>query len=350
MERSLFLQTLEEIKPLVAEVIAGYLPYHEPYGHYEMIHEYPRRQGKYFRPGLLIASAELFGARREQALLAAVAMQLSEEWLLVHDDVEDHSETRRRTAKELNPTLNAAYGYELAVNAGDALHILMWKAACDASGILGEEKGSRFLATLNDILITTTEGQFMELSWMREHNLAITENDYFCMVDRKTGLYTVQGPAVLGGIVAGASDEILSGIGKWAILLGRAFQIQDDILDLERDSALTGKERGGDILEGKRTLLLIHLLRSCSSIEREYVSTIYRKPRELKSCADVEYVIGLMEQYGSIEHAREAAGKYAEGAHQEFDRFANIVPDSAKKPEANAVIRSAIEFVVRRNN
>lgn len=344
MVKNHFTEALDRIKPLVWEVVQRYLPHREPRGHYEMVREYPFRQGKYLRPALLVLEAELFGAKEKDALPAAAAMQLSEEWLLAHDDMEDHSEVRRATPGALNPTLNVVYGDELAVNAGDTLQILMWRALYDAARELGDPRGALVFQKMNDVLLTTTEGQYMELAWIRDGVVSPTEQMYYDMATRKAAMYTVTGPLQLGAMIAGASEEAIADIETWGKPLGIAFQIRDDVLNVTEENGVAGKELGGDVLEGKRTLLLIHLLAACAPIEREYLTALYRRPRKKKTARDAEYVIHLMERYGSIAHACAVADRFAEQAKTAFARAMR----GYKTSTVRRALHDAIIFMVTR--
>jgi len=339
-----FEEVMKKYREIVFKKLREYLPEQTNDGlleeFYRMIREYPERKGKYFRPTLLLLSCEMHGGNFNNALLPAVAMQLSEDWILIHDDIEDHSEERRH-----RPTLHRIYGNELALNAGDGLHIIMWKVVGNAARYLGNEKGWRFFNKMCDILFTTAEGQYLELSWIRHGRVDITEEEYYKMVYRKAGYYTVTGPIQLGAIVAGASESDIKNIEKFGQPFGCAFQIWDDIMNLTVDTEVQGKERGGDILEGKRTLMLIHLLKNCTPIERDYLITLFRKPRNKKTWDDVNYVLELMEKYGSIEYAKEKAREFIENAKAEFEKYSSNLPDS----EAKKLIKEAMDFVISRN-
>src|SRR5436853_532939 len=120
MDQNLSL-VLKQLKSRVWKVIRRYLP-HTPAPFAQMVSDYPKRQGKYLRPALLLLAYNMFGKQDARADLMAAALQTSEDWLLIHDDAEDHGERRRQL-----PSLNVLHGEELAVNAGDALHLLMWR-------------------------------------------------------------------------------------------------------------------------------------------------------------------------------------------------------------------------------
>lgn len=304
--------------------------------HWDMVVDYPERGGKYVRPGLLLLSCEACGADPARALTTAAAMEISEDWLLVHDDFEDKSLERRG-----RPTLHMLHGEELAINAGDHLHLLMWKVLMANHAPLGCDKACRIAEKMLDFLQTTCEGQYLELSWTKAGTI-ISEEEYFEMVDRKTGWYTVTGPLQLGAIIAGNS-EAMAPLEKLGRSLGRAFQIHDDWLNVF--SKNTGKELGGDILEGKRTLLLIHLVEELEKAgdgkNLAYVRKLFSVPRAKKTQKDVDKLIALYEKHGCREWVRARALAFAETAKSEI----GALPYSAG---GKALLKDAVEFIVKR--
>jgi geranylgeranyl diphosphate synthase type II len=304
--------------------------------HWKMIVDYPERGGKYVRPGLLLLSCKASGGDIATAMTTAAAMEVSEDWLLIHDDFQDKSLERRG-----KPTLHILHGEELAVNAGDHLHLIMWKMLMSNHSVLGCEKACLLAEKMEHFLQTTCEGQFLELSWTK-HGRIISEDEYFVMVDRKTGWYTVTGPLQLGAIIAD-NAAALGPLEKLGRSLGRAFQIHDDWLNVF--STKTGKELGGDILEGKRTLLLIRLVdqleRVGDRMSLEYVRTLFSKKREDKSQADVDRVIRLYEKHGCRDWVRKRAKTFAKEAMGSIDEL----PYSE---EGKSILRDAVEFIVNR--
>ena len=149
----------------------------------------------------------------------------------------------------------------------------------------------------------------MELGWVAGKRWDLNEKDYFEMCVRKTSWYTVAGPCRLGAIVAGAPAGVLKNLQEFGIDLGVAFQIQDDSLNLVGDATKYGKAKSDDILEGKRTLILLHLLAVASQSERDKVVAIMNKDRSAKTSADVSYVLSLVEKYDAIGFARKRAAE-----------------------------------------
>lgn len=184
---------------------------------------YPERKGKYLRPTLVLLTAEAFGVKRREALKVAAAIQLSEEWILIHDDIEDKSPARRG-----GPALHQLYGNELALNAGDALQIIMWKILND----LGLPKISEEFYCM---LMRTTLGQGVEQIWTNRKTKKISDREYFFVADSKSGYYSIAGPMRLGAMIAGATPAQIDKITDFGLHLGRCFQLVDDILDYDQD-------------------------------------------------------------------------------------------------------------------
>ncbi|KKS16163.1 MAG: Polyprenyl synthetase [Candidatus Woesebacteria bacterium GW2011_GWA1_41_7] len=185
--------------------------------------DYPERKGKYLRPTLVLLTSRAMGTRASQALSTAAAMQLSEEWILIHDDIEDNSETRRG-----KPTLHKLHGAELAINAGDAVNTIMWKVINDLSS---KEISDEFYR----ILMHTVLGQAVEQIWTNNKIKDITDKKYLFIADSKSAYYSIAGPMRLGAIVAGATSTQIDKITNFGLYLGRCFQLVDDILDIEQD-------------------------------------------------------------------------------------------------------------------
>ncbi len=318
-----FKQYIENYRSRVYDKICEYVPIKDPVDHYKMVREYSDRQGSYRRPGLLMLSGEMLGAKPEDLLLPATAMQVSEDWILVHDDIEDHSEMRRG-----KPALQNMYGYELAINAGDSLHITMWKILKDYMLVAGKSKGNKVFEKFYDMLEYTVEGQFIEDNFIyniREMSKA-SENLYFRIVNGKTCYYTVYGPMQIGGMVAGAKKSTLNSFETIGRPAGIAFQIVDDILDMTADEKVFGKKRHGDLYEGKITLIMLQTYKEASAEEKEKIDSIFRKGREQKTEDDINYLLEKIEKYGGIEYAKSRAEYYGEKAKQAVEKKISKLP------------------------
>ncbi len=269
---------------------------------YKMMRDYPSRQAKGMRPFLCVTACRAAGGTEDDAILTAACIELFQNWILVHDDIEDGSELRRG-----EPALHRKYNEALALNAGDALHARTWESLLKNKQRLSLKRTFEVMEEFAKMVNETTEGQHMELGWVAGKRWDLREKDYYEMCTRKTSWYTVASPCRLGAIVAGAEPKLLDELREFGISLGVAFQIQDDALNLVGDQKKYGKAKSDDILEGKRTLILLHLLTSASQTERDRVTAIMNKKRRDKTRADVSFVISMVDKYDAVGFARKRA-------------------------------------------
>ena len=204
--------------------------------------------------------------RRRGRHQSATAIEMLHNAFLVHDDVEDESELRRG-----QPTMHAEHGVPLAVNAGDMLNALSLRMLRENLPALGATLTWRVFDEFDHMMQESLEGQAMELGWVRDNRCDLTEEDYLRMVLKKTCWYSFIHPCRIGALIATRDAVDLDRFNRFGYYLGAAFQIQDDLLNLTGDQNRYGKEIGGDLLEGKRTLMLIHLFkhadpRRCAAI------------------------------------------------------------------------------------
>jgi geranylgeranyl diphosphate synthase, type II len=317
---------------------------------YEMMRDYPSRGGKGFRGSLCLLWCELWGGKRENALITATALELFQNWILIHDDIEDESDLRRGL-----PALHKKYGIPLSINAGDALHGKMWELLLSNQEKLGEEITFQILKEFSTMLNETTEGQQMELAWNVLQDWGITEAEYLLMVTKKSAWYTCTSPARIGTLLAAPAafrdfrerKMVLKQISEIGTDMGIAFQIIDDILNLTASQDKYGKEILGDILEGKRTLMLIHLLSSSKDADRQKIVSIMSKPRTEKSVEDVKEVFSSMKSTGSIQYASELAQNYAKSGLAMYDSLCHSRGlDSSR---SFGLTRLVLEYLVKRD-
>ena len=169
-------------------------------------------------------------------------------------------------------------------------------------GPLGEAKTLEVMGEFARMIDETTEGQQMELSWVLGNKWDITEDDYYQMCTKKTSWYTATSPMRLGGIAAGATAEQLDVLVEAGTKLGIGFQIHDDVLNLSAGEKY-GKQKADDLLEGKRTLILIKLLALCTEDERSRVVELFSLPREERK-EHMDEILDLIGRYEVIAYAR----------------------------------------------
>jgi geranylgeranyl diphosphate synthase type II len=323
---SLIPAMLHEYGARTSTLLKDYLPSWEPRRYlYDLAADYPLRGGKMMRPSLCIATARAFGAQLEDALLTAVSIELLHNALLIHDDIEDGSEERRG-----RPTLHALHGVPLAINVGDTLTLLSLRPLIDNINKIGLRLSLRILEEAERMARESAEGQALELGWRHDNTTDLDERDYLTMVLKKTCWLATIYPSRVGALI-GAHDSVdLDAFIRFGFFLGAAFQIQDDLLNLEAD-ARYGKETNGDLWEGKRTLMLIRLFQETTAEERSRLAHFLQLPRAQRTTAKIHWLRALMDTYGCREYARQIAHGLAGAALHEYSLLYSDVPDSRDK-------------------
>jgi geranylgeranyl diphosphate synthase, type II len=288
----------------------------------DLVADYPGRGGKMMRPSICIANARVFGGRLEEAVRSAAAIELLHNGLLIHDDIQDGSELRRG-----RPTLHALHGVPLAINAGDALMLLALRPLLDTLRVHDRSLGQQVLDVTLTMARQTAEGQALELGWRDGGALDLDESDYLTMVLKKTAWLAAIWPAQLGVLIGSAGRVDPECVVRFGFFLGAAFQIEDDLRNLSDDPGY-GKERNGDLFEGKRTLMLIHVRGACNAAERGEIDRFLALPREYRTLAQADWLAALMARYGSIDYARGVAAAMAGAAAHEFSVTYGNLPAS----------------------
>lgn len=316
--------------------LCEYIPDKEPKEHYKMVREYTERRGKYARPNLALLWCELYGGKIEDVFLGACGIQMVEDWVLIHDDWEDRNELRRG-----KPAAHILYGDVFAINAGDAGHMIQWKIVHDASKALGV--GERIYDKFYDMLLVTAEGQYYDMKLAREKEITrFTLDDYWQSIHAKSAYYSVYGPMQLGAIAAGQPDRVITQMENYGILIGRAFQIKDDILDCTSTPDVLGKSIGTDIYEGTKTAILWHFVQNASPADLEEVMAVYAKDRKNKTAGEATRVIKLFEKTGSIKFAQNLVDSMAKEALEKFEVQTKDIPESDIKETArDAILKMA---------
>lgn len=330
---------LAEYKDMTIDALIAGIPTSEPRRYlYDLVPLYPLRPGKGFRPGLCLATCGAFGGDPRVALNSAVALELFHNAFLVHDDVEDGSISRRG-----EPTLAAEHGLAIAVNVGDAMNVLSIEPLMRNLESLGHELTWDVFVEIQHMVKQSVEGQAMELGWVRDNVIALDDADYLRMTLKKTCWYTCIHPCRIGAIIASRGAIDVNRFNRFGYFMGAAFQIQDDLLNLLADEAKYGKEIDGDIWEGKRTVMLIHLLNAAAPHERERLRWFLSQPRTSRTAADVSWVHRRMEKYGSMEYAKNSAHQLALAALDEFRvAYADAI-DSREKRFIEEIVLYMVE-------
>ena len=329
-------------KDAIYESIAAYMPHSGNEVFDRIVRDYVDRKGQYRRPAYLLLWSALYGGNADDALLPAAAQQASEDWILMHDDWLDSNTLRRG-----KPAAHILYGPEYAVNGGDALHTIMWKIAVDAASHLDAAKSKRYLDKFYDMLLTTCEGQQLDMSLTRDRSdiTKFTIDDYYKSIHAKSAYYSVYGPMQIGGIFADAPEEKIDAIKSYGVPTGLAFQMKDDILDCVSTEGELGKSIGNDVREGVKTVILWHAVNSASQSTLRELCEIYSKPRAQKKEDEIRFVIDTFNELGSIDFAEQEATRLATEAISNFERNETDIPESSTKKLA----RESINCVIARS-
>ncbi|MEM8961034.1 MAG: polyprenyl synthetase family protein [Acidobacteriota bacterium] len=332
-------EVLAEYGEMTRAALEPYLPKWEPRRHlYDLIADYPRRGGKMMRPTLCLATARAFGARPEEALRSAVAIELLHNALLVHDDIEDGSEQRRG-----RPTMHEMFGVPIAINVGDTLGLLSLRPLMDNLWSVGMRLAWRIMEETERMARESAEGQALELGWREQNVTDLTEADYLSMVLKKTCWLATIHPLRVGALIGSRGGVDVDRFIRFGFFLGAVFQIRDDLLNLTGDETAYGKEVGGDILEGKRTLMLIRLLRVAAPAERARVEALLGLPRIERHVEEVAWVRERMDHHGCLDYARGIAHGLAGAAAHELDLAFEGVPASRDRRFIQSLVTWSLE-------
>jgi len=269
--------------------------------------------GKHIRPMLCLLACAAAGGDPSRAVPAAAGLELLHNFSLIHDDIEDNSPMRRH-----RPTAWMLFGMPIACNAGDGMfsiaHLAFFRLA--QHGVPAE----RILAALrcfDETCLALTEGQYLDMSF--ETRQEVTLEDYYRMIAGKTGALLAAAPEI-GAIVAGAPAEIVAAYRAYGAALGRAFQIQDDILGIWGDEAQTGKSAASDILSKKKSLPVLYTWGDTTVGPQ--LRALYAGPTFTP--ADVPTVLALLAQAGAQTWAAAQADIATQQAQDALLRAAGV--------------------------
>ena len=315
-------EELEDRAALVTATIEKLLPVMHPRGLYEASRHLVDSGGKRLRPSMLLLAAEAAGGEALALAPAAVSIELVHNFTLIHDDIMDNADVRRG-----RPAVHKIWGQSGAILAGDTLY-------SKAFQVLGMTAASpeRILGAMNMLSRTCTaicEGQWLDMEF--ESKDRVTENEYMEMIEKKTGvLYGAS--AGMGGLLAGASPEVVRALDEFGRLTGMGFQLQDDVIDLLTPEEVSGKRQGGDLIEGKKTLIMIH------AFANDVVVPVFSKKDA--SAEEIFRSISILEGSGSIEYARSRAEEMVAQGKRALD----VLPPSLAKE----TLLELADYMIRR--
>jgi geranylgeranyl diphosphate synthase type I len=279
--------------------------------------------GKRLRPAVLLLAADAVNKGSSTDVMpAALALELTHSFTLIHDDIMDGDKVRRGV-----PTVHTRWDEPTAILAGDVLFATAFEfiSLCDAP----DNAKVRSISMLARTCVEICEGQHLDMAFEQDEDVG--EGEYLKMVEKKTGaLYAAS--AGIGSILAGGNPTFTDALYHYGLGIGMAFQIQDDLIDLLASPEVSGKDRASDIREGKKTL--IHL----KAREKGFDLSPYR--RDLTN-QEIDAIIARLTELGVIEEVKAVSrGLVEEGA-----RRIGVLPPS---PEKDLLLAMAEHFITRR--
>ncbi len=294
--------TIEQIRKTFDSFLEEHLAFGQPEGLYEPLHYLMKQGGKRLRPLLLLLATGLYDDRFERGLHAALAVELFHNFTLAHDDIMDEAATRRG-----KPTIYKKYGLPSGILTGDLALIYAYEQLVMG---LPASLAIRLMAIFNGFAVDVCRGQQLDMEFeMREH---IRMEEYLQMIAWKTAVLPA-GALQIGALIGGASEEEAAILHRFGLQLGLAFQLQDDWLDTFGDEQKTGKRKGGDILQQKKTALVVYVLEHGSPEQARHLLEAL-KSDELQDAEKIAAVQGFLEVSGAKAAIDELQRKYTREA------------------------------------
>src|SRR5690554_6034578 len=294
-----------EYKNAVADYINQINFRKDPQELYEPIGYIANLGGKRFRPLLTLFAAEVFGGAHNEAIHAAVAIELFHNFSLIHDDIMDEAPLRR--GKE---TVHHKWNLNTGILSGDAMLILAYQYFENYPPEIFKDLAKLFSKTASEVC----EGQQLDINFETRNDVSIAE--YLKMIEYKTAVL-VGAALEMGAIVAKTNEKNKQAIYNFGRDLGIAFQLQDDYLDAFGDTAVFGKQIGGDILENKKTYLYLRALEKASNEDKELLIKWFstKEPSEEK----IEVVKELFKKTDATSDMQQLILKYTNRSLQQLN-------------------------------
>lgn len=326
-------------RAIVNDAIDESLPIKKPERLYSASRHLIEAGGKRLRPTILLLTAEAISDVEPEpnayrtlsspyggeidVLSAAVSIEIIQSFTLIHDDIMDDDDLRRGVQ-----SVHREYDLETAILAGDTLYSKAFEYMLDTGA--PPERSVRALDELATTCTEICEGQALDVDFEQRND--VTTDEYLEMIQFKTAvLYAAA--ASIPAILLGCDTETVDSLHGYGLDVGRAFQIQDDLLDLTTPSEELGKRRGSDLIEGKRTIVTLHARNQGIDIE----SLIPESPSE----AEIETAVDRLDDAGSIDFARNMAKDLAESGKQRLE----VLPEG----EPRDLLEEIAEYLVERN-
>jgi geranylgeranyl diphosphate synthase type I len=284
----------------------------------ESLEKFTLNSGKRIRPILFYFGYITGGGKdRSDALKASISIELIHSYLLIHDDIIDRDDFRhgdfsmhysyaKKVKNDFKDIDSKHFGISMAIIAGDLASSFGYEILNNSD--FSNDLKINTIKRLNQVISNTILGEALDVVLVKYQNVNVDK--IFEMQKYKTAKYTIEGPLQMGAILAGANKEFLDSLSKYAIPVGIAFQIQDDIIGVFGDEKKTGKPVGADIREGKKTLLITEAVKRSNDQQKKFIySCLGNKNISLN---DIEKVRDIIKETRSLEYSQEKAEKLVE--------------------------------------
>jgi geranylgeranyl diphosphate synthase type II len=311
------MQQIEIYQRLFQQYLSSHPFKSEPASLYEPINYIMELGGKRLRPVLALLGYSMFEERPEKALPVAYAVELFHNFTLVHDDFMDQAPLRRG-----KPTVHELYGANTGILSGDVMLIHVYDyllQACDPAHT------HALISAFNRIAVEVCQGQQYDIEFESRQEVAIEE--YIRMIELKTAAL-LGGSLELGAIVAGAPPVDIQRLAFFGRQIGIAFQLHDDLLDVFGDPGKFGKKVGGDIVQNKKTFLVLKALELADEATRQRLRSLLADSK-LPEPEKISAVTALFEQLDIARHTEIAKSTFRQQAYESLE--AVQAPDAKKQ-------------------
>lgn len=292
--------TLSEAQKLIEKHLANIKFPEDPPELYEPVNYILSIGGKRIRPALVLLACDMFAGSVDSALHPATAIEIFHNFTLLHDDIMDKSEVRRG-----KPTVHMKWNSDIAILSGDVMSILASRFMNEAPGAVLRGVHNVFTRTA----IEVCEGQQMDMNF--EQQMTVSEEEYLRMIELKTAVL-IAASLKIGAMLGGAAEKDAAELYDFGRDLGIAFQLQDDLLDVYGNPELVGKKPGMDIVDNKKTLLMITALRDANADQKKTL-TGWLKARDFDPEKKVQEVVKLFDAL----HVKEKVERVINNYYQE---------------------------------
>jgi geranylgeranyl diphosphate synthase type I len=325
-------EILRQRASIFDRALNGNLTPREPKIFYDALRYIPLSGGKRLRPIIAMLSCEVVGGVPENTIPFGVSLEYMHNATLVHDDIIDKDKWRRGI-----PTTHEKFGLPFAILAGDALigetyKMLSYLAPPELNSVTYKE----LIRSIADAAKNFYEGEAMDIEFAKRFDVSIPE--YMIMIEKKTGqLYYLAGKG--GALIGKGNRNEIENLAKYGLLFGLMFQMKDDLLNILTEQTSLGKQKiGSDILNGKRTLMVVHTLTEADENQKKKLVKILGNQKATQK--DVLEIIDIFKKLGSIDYAQNKLNEFSSQAKELLEIF--------EKSESKDFLTALAEYSVTR--